>query len=390
MSGYIGSKASVTLVDGYTQAEADAEFVAKGLPKAFGYTAVSGATQFLDVGSHNFFDGGTLTADTTVSFTNVPTEARWTYTSNVSGVPYDLSSAYYDDVFLYLGSLQSISPEAMYFHPEGTYVYLSDSQLDHVLQIRLFQPYDLTTAAYTRIFSVNDQEPSPAGLSFSSDGTKMFITGYSTNSVWQYSLSTAWNISTASVIGSGFSVASQAPAIMGITFKPDGTKMYVTSFNGPVYQYSLSTAWDTSTASYDNVNYSSAASTQLVEAQFSADGTKLYTASLTSKNIAQHVLSSAWDLSTASYDNNTFYVGDQESSGLRALALKPDGSKMYTAGGTADTIFQYTLGSAYSVTLPATVRNAPTLPLNIGSQVSYTFFTADGGTTVKLINEEVL
>ena len=29
MSGYIGSKTSVTLVDGYTQAEADAEFVAK-------------------------------------------------------------------------------------------------------------------------------------------------------------------------------------------------------------------------------------------------------------------------------------------------------------------------------------------------------------------------
>ena len=29
MSGYIGSKSSVTLVDGYNQAEADAEFVAK-------------------------------------------------------------------------------------------------------------------------------------------------------------------------------------------------------------------------------------------------------------------------------------------------------------------------------------------------------------------------
>ena len=29
MAGYIGSKSSVTLVDGYTEAEADAEFVAK-------------------------------------------------------------------------------------------------------------------------------------------------------------------------------------------------------------------------------------------------------------------------------------------------------------------------------------------------------------------------
>ena len=29
MAGYIGSKSSVTLVDGYTEAEADAEFVTK-------------------------------------------------------------------------------------------------------------------------------------------------------------------------------------------------------------------------------------------------------------------------------------------------------------------------------------------------------------------------
>src|SRR6056297_1986013 len=50
----------------------------------FSPTTVSGASQSLDLGDFNFFDAGTLTADTTVSFTNVPTEARWTWTAEQS------------------------------------------------------------------------------------------------------------------------------------------------------------------------------------------------------------------------------------------------------------------------------------------------------------------
>ena len=43
MSGYIGSKTSVTLVDGYTQAEADAAFVAKAGDSMTGGLTVGGA-----------------------------------------------------------------------------------------------------------------------------------------------------------------------------------------------------------------------------------------------------------------------------------------------------------------------------------------------------------
>ena len=49
MSGYIGSKASVTLVDGYTQAEADAEFVAKAGDTMTGGLTVGGAFTSLGI-----------------------------------------------------------------------------------------------------------------------------------------------------------------------------------------------------------------------------------------------------------------------------------------------------------------------------------------------------
>ncbi|GAH99215.1 unnamed protein product, partial [marine sediment metagenome] len=34
-------------------------------------------------------------------------------------------------------------------------------------------------------------------------------------------------------------------------FKPDGTKMYVVDLGAEVFQYTLSTPWDVSTANYD-------------------------------------------------------------------------------------------------------------------------------------------
>jgi hypothetical protein len=52
-----------------------------GVGGGFKPVSVSGATQALNVGSYNFFDGGDLSADTTLTFTSVPTDALWTYTA---------------------------------------------------------------------------------------------------------------------------------------------------------------------------------------------------------------------------------------------------------------------------------------------------------------------
>ena len=65
MSGYIGSKASVTLVDGYTQAEADAGFAAKAGDTMTGDLDVTGtvtATDFAGDGSALTGVGGSTTA----------------------------------------------------------------------------------------------------------------------------------------------------------------------------------------------------------------------------------------------------------------------------------------------------------------------------------------
>ena len=53
-------------------------------------------------------------------------------------------------------------------------------------------------------------------------------------------LAAGWDLSTASYDNVSFSVSSQESYPFGIFFKPDGTKMYVMGYSsGKVHQYSL-------------------------------------------------------------------------------------------------------------------------------------------------------
>jgi len=61
-----------------------------------------------------------------------------------------------------------------------------------------------------------------------------------------------WDVSTATYEGKSFDTSSEEIYPYGIFIKPDGSKMYITGEeHASVYQYSLDTEWDISTATYD-------------------------------------------------------------------------------------------------------------------------------------------
>ena len=82
-------------------------------------------------------------------------------------------------------------------------------------------------------------------------GTRMFVVGNDSDNVIQYDLSTAWDVSTATYNDS-FSVSSQETLPTGVAFNDMGTRMFVVGNDSDnVIQYDLSTAWDVSTATYN-------------------------------------------------------------------------------------------------------------------------------------------
>ena len=100
---------------------------------------------------------------------------------------------------------------------------------------------DLSTASYDSVsFSATSQDSFPTGIAFKPDGTKMYMGGVGSNTVYQYTLSTAWDLDTASYDSVALDVSSQESSPRGVTFKPDGTKMYLIGFSSDsVHQYSL-------------------------------------------------------------------------------------------------------------------------------------------------------
>jgi hypothetical protein len=81
-------------------------------------------------------------------------------------------------------------------------------------------------------------------------GKKMFVVGNNGDDINEYTLATAWDVSSALFVDS-FSVASQDEAPSGVAFSNSGKKMFVTgATNDAVYEYTLATAWDVSSASF--------------------------------------------------------------------------------------------------------------------------------------------
>ena len=299
--------------------------------------AVSGTTPSLNVGTYNFFKQGALTANTTVSFASVPTESRWSYSFEpaVYSGAWDVSSAYYSQSFSV--AAQDTAPSGIFFKPDGLKMYVVGNFGDDVNEYDLRVAWDISTAVFLQLFSVVAQDAISTGIFFKPDGLKMYVAGANNDNVYEYDLSTAWDVTTASFLQS-FSVSTQEINPYSVSFKPDGLKMYVTGSSGDdVNEYDLSTAWDISTAVFLQL----------------------------------------------------FSVAGQDTAPL-GLFFKPDGTRMYFAGSTNDNVYEYEVGNVSTMTLPAAVENTPAQRLRSSTQVTYEFITLDGGTTVTLIGEEAV
>ena len=252
----------------------------------------------------------------------------------------DLANASYDSVSFSVAGQETIS-SSLSFKPDGSKMYVAGTGNDALYQYSLSTDWDVSSASYDSVsFSVSSQAGYPKAF-FKPDGTKFYVADTGSDTVYEYVMSTAWDLSTASYNSVSFNVSSQDTSPQGITFKADGTKMYVVGYStSSIFQYSLSTAWDLSSASYDSVSFNcSSQGTQGRDVSFNPDGTKMFFIGTANDTVHQYSLSTAWDVSSASYDSVSFSVASQENFPL-SLVFKTDGSKMYILGYFV-TISQY-------------------------------------------------
>ena len=358
-------------------------------PQAKSVGTVTGST--IDISSGNYFSY-TPSVNTTFAFSNPPasgTAAGFALALTGANVAagYDIANASYDNKNFSVAS-QEANPEGLAFKSDGTKMYISGETTDAVYQYSLSTAWDVSTASYDNVsFDPTAQGAQPYCIRFKPDGTSLFIMQNQFDTIYQYTLSTAWDLSTASYASKSLSVSSQENNPNTFAFANNGTKLYVMgNTNDTVFEYTLTTAYDVSTASYSNNSFSVASQDGLMFSLFVfEDGTKMLTGGFGTDAIYQYSLSTAYDISTASYDSVSFSVSSQLPN-LFDIAFKPDGTKMYVVGSSNDRVYQYTTQatSAATFTYPSSVKfpsgTAPAGPA-IGETDVLVFYTDDGGTT---------
>ena len=244
-------------------------------------------------------------------------------------------------------SSQDASPYGLAFNTDGTKMFVVGHAGDDVNEYTLSTGFDVSTASFVDSFSVSSQDTSPVGLAFNTDGTKMFVVGSSGDDVNEYTLSTGFDVSTASFVDS-FSVSSQDTSPFGLAFNTDGTKMFVVGSSGlDVNEYTLSTGFDVSTASFvDSFSVSSQEANPKALA-FNTDGTKMFVVGYAGDDVNEYTLSTGFDVSTASFVGS-FSVSSQEADPI-GLAFNTDGTKMFVSGHAGDDVNEYSLTTPFSL-----------------------------------------
>ena len=257
---------------------------------------------------------------------------------------WNLTGASYDNKFISVLS-QEGNGRGIYIGDNGTKMFLVGSANDRIYQYSLSTPWDVSSASYSGIsYSILALDGTSSGLFFNDTGTKAFLIGSANDRIYQINLSTAWDVSSVTS-NSNSSISGQEVASTGMTFKADGTKCYVIGTNNTVFQYSCSSAW-TLPLTYDNVSFSySSNKTDARGIAFNDTGTIMYLAGgINSDTVVQYNLSTAWILSTASYVTS-FDYSSQESGVVDDIFVNPNSGKFYLLGSTVDRILQYSFGS---------------------------------------------
>lgn len=282
-----------------------------------------------------------------------------TSASSISG-QYDLSTATLVDYFSV--NSQDTSPYGLAFSATGHKMYVAGLTQKAIFEYDLSTNFDTSTASYTANYGVIAQDNSPNEVVFNNDGSKMYVLGDQNNSVYEYALSTAWSV-TSATLSSTFSVGTYETDPWGLRFNSDGTLMFTLGLNGNLAKWTLTTGFDVSTASYtSNISVSSQA-TYSTGLEFNPDGTKAYTVDNGGQDVLTWTLSTGFDIATLSFSHRC----EINRGGLVKAVLNNDGTKIFVLNYSYQDVGEYTVGTTnFTNQMTSTELNA----INDASQIT--------------------
>lgn len=293
----------------------------------------------------------------------------------------------------YIQNLESFPDDTQYafsghsltdfrFSPDGTKLIAYDDSGPRLYEYSLSTAFDLNTISYSgRSAFVSDiQGNSIEGFEISSDGLKAYVLDAFTSSdidyVREYDLASAFNLSSLTYV-QRYNVSREQPRY--IRLSPDGTKMYVADYSEDIEQYTLNTPYSLSSVSLNGrVDFTSEVGLNMSGFTFSDAGAKLYVTG--TNGVFRYSLSTPYDALTATYD------GVSGTGVGVGVTFRPDGEKVFDTG-SGSTIVQQTSVLLSTLVFPSNVE-IPTsgVPVVYEEKTALSIVTSDGGTSYQVTN----
>lgn len=239
-------------------------------------------------------------------------------------------------------SAQAASPEDVGFNSNGSKMYALDSLTAKIYEYDLSSVWDVTTAVVNaNELDVSGQDSAMTGFYIRGDGLKLYAVGQTNDKIYQYTISVAFDLSTATFDSVEFLVSGQEANVSGIFMQDDGSRVFITG-NNAVHSYTLGTDWDISSAVFETTFSVAGQDGSVRGITMKTEGDKMYICGNTNNRIFQYTLSTPWVLSTASYDSVSLFVGSEDLTPTD-MTFKDNGSILYMIGLSTDTVYAYEL-----------------------------------------------
>ena len=254
-------------------------------------------------------------------------------------------------------SEQEDSPTDIAFSSDGAKMFVVGTQGGNVTEYEMSTPFDVSTRTFVDATSISEQEDSPEGIAFSSDGAKMFVVGTQGGNVTEYEMSTPFDVSTLTFVDAT-SISEQETFPTGIAFSSNGAKMFVVGTQGGnVTEYELSTPFDVSTRSFIDATSISEQEDSPTDIAFSSDGAKMFVVGTQGGNVTEYELSTPFDVSTRTFVDATPISAQEDNP--QGIAFSSDGAKMFVIGDEGNDVNEYDLTSTYPIAVTGTYVQPP-------------------------------
>lgn len=264
-----------------------------------------------------------------------------------------------DGKYLFCGG---VDRDTVIMFTTNTPYYLRDGTPENqtVSELYFAYGYNQINQYLSNIFSEGSADSSVRSIEFNGDGTKMYLTGYGDDNVQQFSLSTPYKIGHASADSAydgAYNVGADGhTAPYDIRWNNNGSKFFILETTADsIVEYSVSNAYDVTTGTVTegtNFSISSSYESNPLAFGFNADGTKMYVVGNSSDKIHEWTLSTGFDLSsTVTYVSGT----SLGISNPTHFDFSPDGTFMAIIDYDSDTLNGYTLSTGFDTsTISAT------------------------------------